>query len=273
MVSTQQSTNRLTLDYVKTIGIVNEGLSGRGFNHPYDMAIAKDGRIFILNRAFFHLAQAIRVGICNLDEEYLGEFGYGSGSGDGQFVLPVAMAFDSQERLYITDEYNHRITVFEQSGKFLSTWGVNGNGDGEVNGPAGIAIDDDDNVYVVDQHNNRVQKFTAEGSYLLQWGEAGSGDGQFNLPWGVALDSKGDVYVADWRNDRIQKFTPDGRFLASFGEPGEDDGQFHRPSSVVVDPEGNIYVADWGNEAGAGIGSGRRLSAKAEGSGHSVAVG
>ena len=247
-MGTQLSTNQLRLDYVKTIGIVNEGLNGRGFNHPYDMAISKDGRMFVLNRAFYRLAEAVRVGICNLDEEYLGEFGYGSGAGDGQFVLPVAMAFDSQERLHVTDEYNHRITVFEQSGDFLSKWGVHGSGDGEINGPAGIAIDADDNLYVADQHNHRVQKFTAEGGYLMQWGGAGSGEGQFNLPWGVALDSKGDVYVADWRNDRIKKFTADGRFLASFGEPGEGDGQLQRPSSVAIDPEGNIYIADWGNE-------------------------
>ena len=247
-MGTRQSTNQVNLEYVKTIGIVSDGVGGRGFAHPYDMAIAQDGRMFVLSRAFFVIAQGIRVGICNLDEEYFGEFGYGSGPGDGQLVLPVAMAFDSQERLYITDEYNHRITILDKSGTFLDKWGDYGSGDGELNGPAGIAIDPDDNVYIADQHNNRVQKFTAGGSYLTQWGEAGAAHGQFNLPWGVALDSKGDVYVADWRNDRIQKFTADGRFLASFGEPGEGDGQFNRPSGVAVDPQGNIYVADWGNE-------------------------
>ena len=247
-MNTQQSTSQLTLEYVKTIGIVNEGLVGRGFSHPYDMAIAKDGRYFVLNRAFFRLAEAIRVGICNFDEEYLGEFGHGSGQSDGQLVLPVAMAFDSQERLYITDEHNHRVTVFDQSGKYLNKWGVHGSGESELNGPAGLAINADDNVFVADQHNHRVQKFTAEGRYLMQWGEAGAGDGQFNMPWGLALDTEGSVYVADWRNDRIQKFTSDGRFVASFGEPGEGDGQFSRPSNIVVDPEGNIYIADWGNE-------------------------
>ncbi len=244
----QLSPNTLTLEYVKTIGIVNEALNGRGFFNPYDIGIAKDGRIFVLNRCSSNKPNPIRVGVCNFDEEYLGEFGDGSGLADGQFMLPVAMAFDSQERLYITDEYSHRISVFDQSGKFLNKWGVHGSGDGEINGPAGISTDAEDNFYVADQHNNRVQKFTAEGRYLMQWGEAGTADGQFNLPWGVAVDSKANVYVADWRNDRIQKFNADGRFLASFGEPGEGEGQFHRPSSVAVDPEGNIYVADWGNE-------------------------
>ena len=247
-MTTQAASPALALDYVKTIGIVNNGSNGRGFANPYDLAVSKDGRVFVLNRCDPPRMAAIRIGICNLDEDYLGEFGYGTGSGDGQFVLPVAMAFDSEERLYVSDEYNHRITVFDTEGTFLSKWGVHGSGDGELDGPAGIAIDAEDNVYVVDQNNHRVQRFTSDGRHLLQWGEFGDGDGQFNMPWGVALDSGGDVYVADWRNDRVQKFTADGRFLASFGGSGHGDGEFVRPSSVAVDPEGHIYVADWGNE-------------------------
>ena len=247
-MATQAPAKTFQLDYIKTIGIVNNGFNGRGFANPYDVAIAKDGRIFVLNRCDPGRASAIRVGICNLDEDYLGEFGYGYGSGDGQFVWPVAMAFDSEERLYVTDEMNQRITVFDSSGKYLDKWGVHGTGDGELDGPSGIAIDSEDHVYVVDQNNHRVHKFTTGGRHLLQWGEPGDGDGQFNLPWGVGVDTHGDVYVADWRNDRIQKFSPEGRFLASFGEPGEGDGQLRRPSGVGVDPEGYIYVSDWGNE-------------------------
>ena len=56
------------------------------------------------------------MGILNYEEEYLGEFGYGFGDGEGQFKLPVAMCFDSKDRLYVTDELNNRITVFNSSG-------------------------------------------------------------------------------------------------------------------------------------------------------------
>lgn len=241
-------TPTLTLEYVKTIGIVNNAYNGRGFANPYDTAITKSGSIFVLNRCDPARAAAVRVGVCTLEEAYLGEFSKGYGSGDGQLVWPVAMDFDSRENLYITDEHNHRVTVYDPSWEYLATWGVNGAGEGEFNGPAGIAVDSEDNVYVVDQHNNRVQKFNSEGQYILQWGKAGTSDGQFDLPWGIAVDSHASVYVADWRNDRIQKFSPEGKFLATFGESGEGEGQFHRPSGVAVDAEGYIYVADWGNE-------------------------
>lgn len=247
-MTTQKAAKSLSLKYVKTVGIVNNGDNGRGFANPYDTVISKDGRIFVLNRCDPARRNAIRVGICTLDDEYLGEFGYGYGDGDGQMIWPVAMAFDSEERLYITDEYNNRISIFDTDGNFLGKWGSVGNGDGEIDGPAGIAIDANDGVYIVDQNNNRVQKFSKDGEYILQWGSEGAGEGQFNLPWGIAVDSKGDVYVADWRNDRVQKFSSDGKFIASYGESGEGEGQLHRPSDVNVDPDGNIFVADWGNE-------------------------
>ena len=247
-MTTQTTAGPLTLEYVKTIGIVNNGFNGRGFANPYDTAISEDGRIFVLNRCDPARAAAIRVGVCTLDEDYLYEFGNGYGSGDGQFVWPVAMAFDSRERLYITDEHNHRVTVYSSDGEYLTIWGTSGSGEGELDGPAGIAIDSDDHVYVVDQNNNRVQKFDTEGNHILSWGAEGSGQGEFNLPWGIAVDSHGDVYVADWRNDRIQKFSGSGEFITAFGESGQGDGQLSRPSGVAVDTDGNIYVADWGNE-------------------------
>ncbi len=247
-MTTQTPTANIALDYLKTIGIVNNGLNGRGFANPYDLAVSHDGRIFVLNRCDPARAAAIRIGVCNLDEDYLYEFGDGAGSGDTQFRWPVAMAFDRQERLYVTDEQNHRVTVFDRNGNFLSKWGTYGQGDGQFNGPAGIAAGPGDVIYVVDQHNARIQKFASDGAYLAQWGSHGNGPGQFNLPWGAATDTDGNVYIADWRNDRIQKFTPDGQFLAAWGAPGYGEGQFQRPTQVAVDQDGYIYIADWGNE-------------------------
>ena len=247
-MTTQTHSPGIALDYAKTIGIVNNGLNGRGYANPYDLAVSRDGRIFVLNRCDPARAAAIRVGVCSFDEDYLYEFGDGAGEGDTQFRWPVCMAIDSQDNLYITDELHHRVTVFNSEGEFQRKWGNLGSGDGEFNGPAGIAIGPDDSVYVVEQHNSRVQKFTSDGTFVCKWGSHGSGPGQFNLAWGAGADKTGNVYVADWRNDRIQKFTADGEFVAAFGSSGGGEGQFQRPTSVAVDDQGFIYVSDWGNE-------------------------
>ena len=244
-MSTQPATKTFNLEYLKTIGMISAGgrfTAGRGFLNPVGLDVSSDGRIFVLNRT------QIRVCVCNMDEEFLDSFSDGPGSEDGQLYLPTGMAFNSKDRLYVTDEFNHRVSIFDTEGKFLGKWGEQGDGDGQLNGPSGIDFDSEDNAYVVDQHNHRVQKYSPDGDYLLQWGEFGAGDGQLNLPWGLGVDGQDNVYVADWRNDRIQKFSPDGRFLASYGESGDGDGQFNRPADVVVDRDGYMYVADWGNE-------------------------
>ncbi len=207
------------------------------------------------------------------EEEYFIAIG-DAGANDGQFMWPSAVALDEDENLYVSDEYLHRISIFDKDGKFLGKWGAPGSGLGELNGPSGIAFDQKDNLYVVDSWNNRVQKFTKEGGYLSEWGHYGSGEGEFNWPWGITVDHNDDVYVVDWKNHRVQKFSPDGIFLMQIGRPapgagelnypdyyprhldfshlyrleGADTGELNHPPNVAVDKDGDIYVSDWGND-------------------------
>ena len=160
----------------------------------------------------------------------------------------MSVDVDSNENIYVSDDYTSRINVSDKDGNPLSTWGTKGSGEGELNGPSGLAFDKEDNLYIVDGLNHRVQKFTKDGKFLTKWGSYGSSEGQFNYPWGIAIDKQGDVYVADWKNDRVQKFSPEGEYLATFGRSGTGDGELQHPSGVAIDNEGDVYVADWGNE-------------------------
>ena len=233
------------LRYSHTIGLST--MDGRGFYFPVDTAVGSDGKLFVLSRSYEDEPLPTRVTVCDIDSEYYGTFG-SFGTGEGEFTWATAIAIDSENNVYVSDEYTNRITVFDSLGKFLVSWGKEGIKEGQLDGPSGIAFDQDDFLYVVDHHNNRIQKFTKDGTFLFAFGSKGNGIGEFNLPWGITISYGGSVYVADWRNDRIQKFSKDGTFLASYGYPGKGDGQFHRPSSVAVDRDGYIYVADWGNE-------------------------
>ena len=232
------------ITYSHTVGQLE--LAGPGFFNPVDVAIGSGGVLYVPSRSIEVLPNCLRMTMCNIDEEYLGEFGF-YGQGDGEFIWPSSVATDSQGNVYVADEWLQRISVFDKDGNYIDKWGVAGSGDGQLDRPSGLVFDKEDNLYLVDSANHRVQVFTKEGKFLHQFGGAGSGDGQFNNPWGITIDSKGDVYVADWRNDRIQKFTAGGGFLERFGTAGSGIGQFHRPSGVAVDRDGDIYVADWGN--------------------------
>ena len=159
-----------SLRYGLTLGIT--AMEGRGFSNPVDLAVSSDDRVYVLSRTNPLQPEGIRVGVLDLDSGYYGDFG-SYGSGEGQFVWPTAIAFDSRDRLYLADEHNQRITVFDKSGTYVKSWGAEGTADGEMNGPAGLAFDSEDCLYVVDHLNHRVQKFTADGEWLLGLGRSG----------------------------------------------------------------------------------------------------
>ena len=232
-----------TYQYSHTIGI--DDFAGRSFRCAVDLALGLEGVLYVLQRGV-SLQKNVAVKICSADEEFFGDFGT-YGTGPGQWVWPAGVAADSQQRLYISDESNQRISVFDQQGNFLNEWGEAGDGEGKVNRPSGLAFDSEENLLVVDAYNHRIQRFTRDGKFLSMWGGSGSGPGQFNLPWGVAVNSADEVYVTDWRNDRVQKFSHQGDFLLQWGSTGSGEGEFNRPVGIAVDRAGDVYVVDWHN--------------------------
>ena len=225
---------------------------------PIASACAAGDKVYVLNRQFEEVLDvpwnkaALYAEVCSFimpttpgAEVYLGTFSK-YGDGDGELIWPVGIAIDSDENIYIADEWMNRISIFTNSGHFLRNWSTQG--DGEFNRTSGIALDLNDDVYVVDSLNHRVRKFTKDGGYILQFGSFGDGPGELNAPWGVAVDDEGSVYVADHKNHRVQKFDANGEFVASFGSYGKGKGQLNRPSDVAVDPDGDVYVCDWGND-------------------------
>jgi DNA-binding beta-propeller fold protein YncE len=234
-----------TFAYSHSVG--RNEFAGTGFRNPMDLTLGADDRVYVVNRSYENRRDGIHITVCTLGEKFICEFG-SYGEGDGQFVWPMGITLDSEENVYVSDEWLNRISIFTRDGTFLRKWGQPGSGDGELHGPSGMAINNDGTMFLVDSKNHRVQKFTLDGRYLGQFGGFGNGPGQLNMPWGIALDNDGQVYVADWRNDRIQKFTPNGQCLATFGSSGKGVGQFNRPSGVAVDKDGEIYIADRQND-------------------------
>lgn len=235
------------LKYVTNVGFAAD-FGGRGFSLPTSMVLRSDGVIFVASRGKPQTKGSNGIQLVTANHEFLGQIG-SYGSDLGGMIWPTAVALDSDENLYLADEFLHRITIFDKKGDPIKSWGTQGSAEGQINGPSGLLFDANDDLLVVDHRNNRIQKFSKDGKFIKVWaGSFGDGDGNFNLPWGIAQDRDHNVYVADWRNDRIQKFTSDGQFLTKFGTPGENDGEFHRPAGLAIDSEDNIYVADWGNQ-------------------------
>ena len=140
--------------------------------------------------------------------------------------------------MYVTDQSNTRVEVFDSSGKYASTIIL------PQLYPVGIALDSSNNIYVTEQNKHSVLKFTSSGQTLASWGGSGTDDGKFDTPSGIAIDKNDYVYVADTNNARIEKFTSDGQFLTKWGSNGTDNGKFLTPTGIAVDSAGNVYVTD-----------------------------
>ncbi len=139
----------------------------------------------------------------------------GPGDAPGKLIWPAGIALDSQENVYVTDEWLHRVSIFDKDGNCLSHWGTAESEAGAFNGLSCIAIDQDDTLYIVDSRHHRVQTFTTAGKFLHTWGSLGSAEGRFNSPWGITIDQQGDVYVADHKNHCVQVFGPNGKFVTT----------------------------------------------------------
>lgn len=239
-------------DYSHAVGRQSMG-------NPVGVALGSDNTVYALSRGsesvpdvpWNRTGSGAKVGKYTIgttpgDEEFVADFSR-SGDDDGELIWPAGINVDGEDRVYVTDEWLNRVSIFDSDGNFLNLWGSSGAGDGEFSGPSGIAIDPQDILYVVDSRNHRVQKLTKDGGFLGKWGSFGAGEGEFNSPWGITLDQEGYVYVADHKNHRAQKFSPDGEYVAEFGNYGTGRGQLSHPSGVAVDPDGDVYVCDWAN--------------------------
>lgn len=180
------------------------------------------------------------------------------GDAPGQFDMPIAIATNAADEVYVTDHYNDRIQRFDADGNLLGCYP-------SLPNPGGIAIDAAGQLYVTHfaatapdfKKPNAVvcvAVYSSEAKLLRQWGKQGAGDGEFNSPAGVALRKDGRVYVADQTNHRVQTFDTEGKFLFKWGHYGNETGQFGGgdsepsrtggPQFIALDAEGNVWTTE-----------------------------
>jgi tetratricopeptide (TPR) repeat protein len=165
------------------------------------------------------------------------------GSGDGQLHFPVGAAFDHAGNLYIADNANGRIQVFDREFTFLRNI-VPENG---LAYPHHLAVTEAGLLFVTEHGRHCVSVLDLEGKRLYSFGAMGNEPGQFDEPSGIAVDRSNNILVADKKNHRIQVFDLQGKFLRSLGQAGSDYGQFRFPQGLAVDSNGTLFVADHGN--------------------------
>ena len=99
-----------------------------------------------------------------------------------EFDRPVSVTIHPLNKVYVADNWNHRIQILNPELTFSSSFGSEGSGDGQLHNPLNMTFDCTRCVYVADSSNYRIQVFTAEGEYVRQFGKKGSGNGELNYP-------------------------------------------------------------------------------------------
>jgi len=182
------------------------------FFRPTDMAITPTGDIFVTdgygNRRIVHFDKA-----GNFIKQW-GEYG----TTPGKFVLPHAIALDSQGLLYVADRNSGRIQIFKQDGTFVDQW------EGILM-PWGLSITDKDEIWVCGSSPHWWKRHGKYPEYKDQLFMRFSTDGRITRHWAIPLGDIGD-----------DKNNPDTSGL----KPGEAVGVH----AIAEDSQGNIYVGE-----------------------------
>lgn len=198
---------------------------------------ARDGRIYLADTAlkFVH--------VLDLAKRRYFRLGYRL---EGQLAAPRGMDSIESGELYVTDQKQQRVVIYDSLGLYKSEISL----EGAVDKLVDVAVDRKrDRIYVldsggIDSDRHRVLVLDLEGRQLQEIGRRGSEPGQFNLPKAMVVNSRGELLVLDAGNFRVQVFSPEGDFLRQWGRVGRGLGQFSRPRDIAVDGQDNVYVSD-----------------------------
>jgi DNA-binding beta-propeller fold protein YncE len=189
------------------------------FNQPNDVAIAPNGDIFVAegHTPMMGSAQILKF---SKDGKFLMKWGK-HGSGQGEFEVPHALAFDSRGRLFVGDRANNRVQIFDQDGKFLDQWKQFGR-------PSGLYIDKNDILYVTDSESTDKEGYGYNPGWKrgIRIGSAKDGVVTAFIPdplvstgalpatsisEGVAADSDGVIYGAEVGSKSLKRYVKVGK--------------------------------------------------------------
>jgi sugar lactone lactonase YvrE len=183
------------------------------FDSPTGVAVASNGEIYISEGHGETKVNNSRIMVFTKEGKFIRTFGTW-GMGDGQMRSPHALAFDSQDRLYVADRGNSRIVVFDKEGKFLAAWKQFGR-------PSGVAVDKNDMLYVADSQssdNPSAANYNPGCRRGIRVGNVKDGkvlyfipppvppDPKMQPPIGIVVDGQGAIYAASDDQKDIKKY-------------------------------------------------------------------
>ena len=208
------------------------------FNFPLGIDIGNSGRVYIADSGNH------RVQIFSPQGKYIDQITIPAKIKPAD---PTDVAVDEDaHRLYVVDNDNHYILIYDTSTMGLSTtFGTPGSEEREFRYPFLVSMDREKYLYVSDVVNTRVQVFNPDGLFVGVVGGWGVEKGRFFRPKGIALDRDKRVFVSDSYMGVIQVFKGTGGFYSALGESGGNSvKKFITPTGLYIDRNNRLYVVE-----------------------------
>jgi sugar lactone lactonase YvrE len=210
-----------------TTGYADGNQDAAKFDVPYGIAIDRDGNYIVSDYLNNRIRKVTPNGVVTTlagkgnFQNNGGAFADGVGT-EAYFYYPTGVAIDDDNRIYIADQFNHRIRSISTSTEVTTIGGSgpvgqfnSGFADGAAETsrfaqPTGICFNRNDSTVVVADAGNHKIRIIKNGEVSTITGDYGYADGastiaRFNGPSGVAIDRDGNIIIADSQNHRIRK--------------------------------------------------------------------
>ena len=150
---------------------------------------------------------------------------------------PYGITISPDGHIYVCDDTNDCVCVFDVSGKFLFSFGSCGSGDECFYSPVDLCFASDGFLYITDCGNSRICVYDKDGIFIRKFTTT-------NEPTCIDATDCGHLIVSSYESDEVMIYTTGGDLVHVIGEFGSEIEQFDHPSGVSVDSDGFIYIAD-----------------------------
>jgi tripartite motif-containing protein 71 len=222
----------------------SEGDGDGEFDCPYDLAVAPDGTVYVVD------CDNHNVQYFTPEGTYLGKWYFKwvdpletPGVHDlGEFpetFWPVGIDVAPDGTVLVADNLSRDIISYTADGSLLEKSAGIPEGYFMDSPPRDVAVAPNGNLYVTGQYYASISYFRTGGVCAGNWRPV-----KYHymcnprLRNRIAVAANGDVYFSDFDNCRIRRFTADGSLLAKWGSRGYGDGRFLAPRGVAVDKKG-----------------------------------
>lgn len=151
-------------------------------------------------------------------------------------------AVSSYDEIFLVDNNNHRIQVYDLKGERIRHWGGFGEASHQFRYPATVTIDSTGVVFVVDVINNMVKGFRSSGRPAQWVGGWGITPGRLFRPKGALV--VGDrIFVSDSYTGVIQVFRTSGGLVGILADENGDQVRFRTPINMAF-ADNRLYVVE-----------------------------